>query len=91
MFPSDIVLDIGAHIGISAIEAARTVQKVVAIELLHWTYRILCSNVARAGLEDRIECVEGAVAHDAMDLELLCLHCGKVGADRLFLCSTSKA
>ena len=55
------VVDIGAHVGFTALPAARRGAHVIAIEANPWTFATLCRNVQRNALCDRVTPIHAAV------------------------------
>jgi len=59
--PGDLVIDVGAQIGVFSLLAATAGARVIACEPAPSNFRLLRANIARNGLEDRIEALQMAV------------------------------
>ncbi len=57
--PEDAVLDMGTGSGVLAVTAGRTARRVVAVDVNPAAVRCARENVARNGLADRVEVLEG--------------------------------
>ena len=69
--PGDVVLDIGAEVGTDTVAFADAVGptgRVVAVEAHPVTYRLLQRTVELSGLQDRVVCVNAAIADKAGSL-----------------------
>jgi FkbM family methyltransferase len=69
--PGGTLIDVGAHIGLISIGVARACDaQCLAFEPAPENYRLLCRNVARQGLERRIEALDYALDAESGQTEL---------------------
>jgi ubiquinone/menaquinone biosynthesis C-methylase UbiE len=61
--PSDVVLDAGGGVGINAIMMARICQKVTLLDITPGILEMAVRNVTVAGVEERVELVEGDITN----------------------------
>lgn len=59
--PDEVVIDVGAQIGVFSLLAATAGARVIACEPAPSNFRLLRRNIARNGLDDRIEALQMAV------------------------------
>ena len=61
--PDWVVMDLGAHKGIFSTFAARA-RKIIAIDANPETFRIYRDNIARNGLQEKVQAIHGIIAND---------------------------
>ncbi|MBI4516410.1 MAG: FkbM family methyltransferase [Deltaproteobacteria bacterium] len=73
-----VIIDVGANIGMTSIVLAQLTEKrILAIEPVPQTFDLLRRNVARNGLDHRIDCVQAAVcSHDGRTTMVRHPRCG---------------
>ncbi|MFA5394917.1 MAG: FkbM family methyltransferase [Methanogenium sp.] len=86
--PTDIVLDIGAHVGGYTLRIANSVSKVIAVEPIY--YGVLASNVVLNQLSDKVEILTYALSSKE-ELDIQFGHrkahvCGKTLTELIELC-----
>jgi FkbM family methyltransferase len=82
--PRDVIVDVGANIGTSAIPFARgTACRVLAIEPVPDVFAVLRRNVADNSLERRVTCVQAAISAGGRDRVRMVVPAGNGGGGEI--------
>jgi FkbM family methyltransferase len=65
-----VVIDVGANIGTTTLQFAFAGRDVIAVEPIPSNFELLTTNVSRNGLNERVRCVNQAIARERGELKM---------------------